>query len=187
MPRKVSSASANFTELGLMEAAAVLGRSPTTLKTWFNIGCPVVERGAVNKKWKINPAAVIAWREERVVQDAVGENRQVDFEEARRRKMAAEAAMSELDLAQRRQELVPVEDIAAIIGEEYSNLRAKLLAIPTKLAPQLQGVEELSEAKAVIELAITDAMEELTADGMYSGYGVEEGDSQEEGEPKAAA
>lgn len=187
MKQKRSSASVDFTEVGLHEAAAICGKSVTTLKTWFNLGCPVIERGGKTKKWRISPAAVMAWREEKIAQDAVGDTKNLDFEEARRRKMAAEAAMTELDLAQRRGELIPIEEIANLVGEEYANVRAKLLAIPVKMAPLMLGLDDLANARGLLEDGLTEAMEELTADEQYSGYESEEGAGEAAQEPQAAA
>lgn len=187
MAIKKSSASADLTEVGLHEAAVILGRNVTTLKAWFNIGCPVIERGGKSKKWKISPAAVIAWREEKVAQDAMGDTRSLDIDEARRRKVAAEAALAEMDVAQKRGELIEVEQIAELVGEEYANVRAKLLAIPVKLAPLMIGIEDLNEARDMIEQSVTEAMEELSADEQYSGYITEEGVSEESPKSKAAA
>lgn len=189
MAIKKSHASANFTEVGLHEAAAILGKNITTLKTWFNLGCPVLERGGQSKKWRICPADVIAWRENKIAQDAVGDTSQLDYEEARRREMAAKAAMLELDLAHRRGQLVEIEYIADLVGEEYANVRARILGLPTRLAPQVAGVSALPELREIIEAGITEVLEELTADGMYSGYASTERSDldAEEGEPKAPA
>lgn len=187
MAIKKSSASVDFTEVGLHEAAAICGKSVTTLKSWFNLGCPVIERGGKSKKWRISPAAVMAWREEKIAQDAVGDTKNLDFEEARRRKIAAEAGMAELDFSLRRGELIPIEDIANLVGEEYANVRAKLLAIPVKMAPLMLGLDDLAKARGLLEDSITEAMEELTADEQYSGYESEEGAGEAPEESQAAA
>ena len=189
MARKAAVTSANFTEVGLHEASAILGKDVITLKSWFNLGCPVIERGSKSKKWRICPADVIAWRENKIAQDAVGDTSQLDYEEARRREMAAKAAMLELDLAQRRGQLVEVEYIADLVDEEYSNVRARILGLPTRLAPQVAGVSSLPELSEIIEAGITEVLEELTADGMYAGYAsTGSGDlDAEEGQSKAAA
>jgi terminase small subunit / prophage DNA-packing protein len=183
MAKLTPHASTDFTQVGLHEAAAILGKSVVTLKSWFNLGCPVIERGGKAKKWRICPAAVIAWREEKIAQDSVGDTQNLDYEEARRREMAAKAAMLELDLAQRRGKLVEVELIADLVGEEYANVRARILGLPTRLAPQVIGITSLPELRALIEAGITEVLEELTADGIYSGYAsTAEGDTEEEGD-----
>jgi phage terminase Nu1 subunit (DNA packaging protein) len=182
MTRQTSRASVDFTSVGLNEAAAILGKNVTTLKSWFNLGCPVIERGSQSKKWRISPAAVIAWREDKIAQDAVGDTSQLDYEEARRREMAAKAAMLELDLSERRGKLIEVEQIADLVGEEYANVRAKILSLPTRMAPQVLGLATLPEIRACIEAGVVEVLEELTADGIYSGYSTTEGDPEAEGD-----
>jgi hypothetical protein len=75
-----------------------------------------------------------------------------------------------------------------VVGDDYANVRAKLLSLPTKLAPQLIGIEDPAECKALIERGVSEALEELTADGIYSGEspGIED-QGPEEGESQAAA
>lgn len=185
MTRKASAASTDFTSVSLAEAAAILGKSVPTLKSWFNLGCPVLARGNQGRQWRISPAAVIAWREAKIAQDAVGDTSTLDYEEARRREMAAKAAMLELDLAQRRGQLIEVEHIADLVGEEYSNVRARILSLPTRLSPQVMGLDNLVEIRSVIMEGITEVLEELTADGIYSGYRVAEESDNEEEEPES--
>lgn len=184
MPRKTPQTSTDYTAVGLHAAAAILGRNVTTLKAWFNQGCPVIERGGLSKQWKISPAAVVAWREDKIAQEAVGDTSALDYDEARRREMAAKAAMLELDLAARRGQLVEVEHIADLVGEEYSNVRARILGLPTRLAPQVLGLETLPEIRELIEQGIAEVLEELTADGIYSSQSATESDSEEE-EPES--
>jgi terminase small subunit / prophage DNA-packing protein len=159
-----------------------------TVTSWVRKGCPYVEKGSKSKAWIFDTAAVAGWREEQAAQNAVGDTASLDIEEARRRKLAAEAAMVELDLAKRRGEVIEIEEVAGVVGDDYANVRAKLLSLPTKLAPQLIGIEDPAECKALIERGVSEALEELTADGIYSGEspGIED-QGPEEGESQAAA
>lgn len=171
------------------ELAQFLGVSLTAVTNWVRTGCPWVERGSVGKSWTFNLAEVVAWREERAVQQALGDTKQLNLDEARRRKVAAEAAMVELDLAKRRGEVIEIADVAGLVGEDYANLRAKLLSMPTKLAPIVATESDLAQCKALLERGVEEALEELTADGIYSaeespGEGAE---GTAETKPKAAA
>lgn len=172
-------------ELSKADLARAWGVSLPTVGAWVKRGCPYISKGGPGKPWIFNTSEVAAWREEQAAQAALGETQSLDIEEARRRKLAAEAALAELDVAKRRGEVIEIEEVARVIGDDYANVRAKLLSIPTKLAPQLLGVEETAEIKGLIERALTEALEELTADGIYSGdlsdfedQGAEEGESQ---------
>ena len=175
-------------ELSKADLARMYGVSLPCIGQWIGKGCPFVSKGGPGKQWVFNSADVLAWREDQVAQQAMGDTRSLDIEEARRRKMAAEAALVELDLAKRRGEVIEIEEVAGVVGDDYANVRAKLLALPTKLAPQLIGAEDLAECKSLIERGVAEALEELTADGIYSGEVPDfEDQGPEEGQSKAAA
>ncbi|MBK6510041.1 MAG: hypothetical protein IPG06_11735 [Haliea sp.] len=40
--------------------------------------------------------------------------------------------------------LIPIEQVADVVGDEYANVRAKLLAIPAKAAPQVVGLSTVA-------------------------------------------
>ena len=173
-------------ELSKADLAKFYGVSLPTISQWVGKGCPFISKGGQGRKWVFSSSAVTTWREDQIAQQALGDVSSLDIDEARRRKLAAEAALTELDLSHRRGELIEVELIADLVGDEYANVRAKILALPTKLAPLLLGVASLAEARGIIESGIIEALEELTADEIYSG--TDESDQEpEESESKAAA
>lgn len=163
-----------------------MGVTSNTITQWVGKGCPYVQKGGQGKSWVFNMPDVIAWREEQIALQAVGDTASLDIDEARRRKLAAEAALAELDVSKRRGEVVEIEDVAAAVGDDYANVRAKLMSLPTKAAPQLAIIEDSAEAQAVLEKLVHEALEELTADGIYESAvsGAEEAAISK---PKAAA
>ena len=64
-------------------------------------------------------------------------------------------------------ELIEVEEVAQIVGADYSNVRAKLLAMPTKGAPELLGIEDIAVAHGIVQRLVIAALEELSADEVY--------------------
>lgn len=64
--------------------------------------------------------------------------------------------------------LVPIDEVAAVVDQEYSRVRARLLAIPSKLAPELALADDESQCRALVEAAVADALNELTADTVTS-------------------
>lgn len=85
------------------------------------------------------------------------------IDEARRRKEAAEAEMSELELAKARQELVVVEDFRTAVAEAFGRVRAKILNLPPRLAGVVVGVNTKPEALARIEPLVLEILAELHA------------------------
>lgn len=155
-------------ELSKADLARMFGVSLPCIGQWVGKGCPYITKGGPGKQWIFNSADVRLWREDQAIQQMVGDTSALDIDEARRRKLAAEAALVELDLAQRRGDVIEIEEVAGVVGDDYANVRAKLLALATKLAPQVLGIEDLAECKALIERGVAEALEELTADGIYS-------------------
>jgi hypothetical protein len=100
------------------------------------------------------------------------------IDEARIRKITADAALAELQLERERGEVVRIEDVAKAIGDEYAAVRAKLLSIPTKLAPRIALEDGEAACRDLLAREITEALNELI------GGGFEEGSP---GEPEAAA
>lgn len=61
-------------------------------------------------------------------------------------------------------ELVRIDEVAATVATEYSRVRARLLGIASKLAPDVALTDDESKCRALIENAIVDALKELSAD-----------------------
>ena len=169
------------------QLAETFGTTMPTVRAWVRRGCPVVQRGAKGKQWQFNTAEVAAWREQEAAAAAVGDTSRMDLDESRRRKEAANAAMAEIDLAKRRGELVEVEHIAEIVGDEYSRLRQRLLGLPVKIAPMLDTAETLQERREIIEDAIVECLAELSADDDSLEEPTEGAGEAEEDEAGAAA
>lgn len=58
--------------------------------------------------------------------------------------------------------LVPTVIVEQIWGKLLSNFRAKMIAIPSKVAPQLQGMEDILEIEQLIKEQIHEGLSELS-------------------------
>ena len=85
------------------------------------------------------------------------------FESARTRKMLVDAAIAEMELAKARKEYVAAEDVEAVWSDVFANAKARLLSIPSTLAPMLRGQTDLGEIKDILEKAVHDCLEELAS------------------------
>ncbi len=61
-----------------------------------------------------------------------------------------------------RGELLPVDDVEAVVGAVLDATRAKVQALPTKLAPRCVGLKHLTEARDVLAAGVTEAYDELS-------------------------
>lgn len=81
-------------------------------------------------------------------------------EAASARKEAAAADMAELDLAERRGELVPADQARAEVIERYTLTKTKLLGVPSRIAQRLPHLA--AEVVPVADELIRETLEELS-------------------------
>lgn len=95
---------------------------------------------------------------------APGEHDTYDLTQERARLAHHQANKAAIEEEVYRGEYARIEDVAELVGGEYSNVRVKLLAIPVKLAPRILGLDDPATARALLEDSITEALEELACD-----------------------
>jgi hypothetical protein len=83
-----------------------------------------------------------------------------DRARAEARRAEAEASMAELKLAQMRGELIPICDVERELERAFTAVRARLLAIPPKLAAVL-APENPARARSLLEGAVLEVLAEL--------------------------
>jgi phage terminase Nu1 subunit (DNA packaging protein) len=86
---------------------------------------------------------------------------QLDEHTSRRRKLAAEARLAELELATKNGEFIRRSDIVRDFSQLVIAARTRFLEIPSKLAPQLAAEKDPVVCQAIIDGAISEALEEL--------------------------
>jgi|TARA_Y100000593_G_scaffold92489_1_gene184279 phage terminase Nu1 subunit (DNA packaging protein) len=127
---------------------------------------PKTERG----RYELVPAVrgYIAYLRERSLDVGV-----VSLDVARQRKAAAEAELSEIELAKARAAVVAIDDVAKQWESILSAVRTRMLTVPTKIAPLVAVENDQSMVKELIEDAVHSALGEL-ASGISDGGGSEE-------------
>lgn len=81
--------------------------------------------------------------------------------ESRARREAAEAELAEIELAEKRRELVPAKDVESRLVNVFAQCKTKLLGVPSRARqrdPALTG-----EQVSLIEALIREALEELAS------------------------
>lgn len=86
---------------------------------------------------------------------------ELNLTDERARLSKEQADAKEMENAIERGELVYIEDVAKRFEEGLSKVRAKLLSIPTKIAPEAAAAENAKEVQRLIENAIIEALNEL--------------------------
>ena len=85
------------------------------------------------------------------------------LDEAMLRKTAAEASLKELELAQKRGQVVAVDDAKAAITTVSKNIQQKLLSVPAKLTPRLVGTSDRNRINTILDKEMRQLCTELAA------------------------
>lgn len=85
------------------------------------------------------------------------------------RKMRADADLKEIDLAQRRGQLVAIEDVEKEMTDLVLTTKARVLSVAPRLAPELLGETSRVMAQAKIEKALKESLVQLAGKGERNG------------------
>jgi phage terminase Nu1 subunit (DNA packaging protein) len=144
------------------ELAEVFGVSLPTVDAWIRAGCPFDQRGTSGKPWIFDTADVLRWREERAAQEASGGDVQ-DEEALRLRKLKAETLVAELELAQKKALVAPLDQMERALTRAFAEVQCQLRGpLITRLVTQLIGETDQRKFKAVA-LAEVDSVLEILA------------------------
>jgi phage terminase Nu1 subunit (DNA packaging protein) len=144
--------------------ATLFGVAFTTVDLWTQQGMPYDQRPLRKggSGWKIDVAAVLEWHRKRERENALGEIAGISESDAKRRKLAAEAAIAEHELAERQGKAVSVDDWQAATSKIIGAARAKLLAIGSAVGPDVALEIDPVQCEAIIQGAINEALQELS-------------------------
>lgn len=84
-----------------------------------------------------------------------------DYDQARTRKMEADAAIAEIELQKAQKLLVKADDVEKVWSTILFAVRAKLIAIPSKAAPVLALENDVAVIKDILDNAVGEALSEL--------------------------
>ena len=90
---------------------------------------------------------------------AAGGSLDLGEERARLAKEQADAKEMENDIL--RGDLVYIADVADVAEKQFAKVRSKLLSVPTKAAPEAAACATVKEVQALLERAITEALNDL--------------------------
>lgn len=147
------------TRSGLNE---ITGKSLPTIDRWIAAGMPVVDRGGKGKEWQIDTAAVFQWRENKIREEMTSDA-PTDSENARHRKLAAEASLAELELAKQMGRVALIDEFERVQARVMAIIRANLLNVPARASLQLLGVTDESVFKSVLRAEIAQAIDQAVA------------------------
>ncbi len=147
--------------------AEIFGVHRNTVAAWVKQGCPFVQRGnkSQGKDWVFDTAEVAQWRADKAVRDSVGDTNDSSEDELRRRKLAAETTIAEIDAAKKRGEVALLEEIERIWRDSLLELKARIRLLPSRVAGRLVGLSDETEIKSVL---LDEVDQSLTVLSEYS-------------------
>lgn len=86
------------------------------------------------------------------------------YDAARTKKMTADAELAELTLARERGRLVEVERFESALSQAFGRVRSRLLALPSRAAPDLVGLAAEVDAELVLDRLVVEMLAELQRD-----------------------
>jgi len=148
--------------LTVAEMAELLGVTDRQVRNWIkDKGLPAQKMPGIQR---LDGRAVIAWYVDfRVLETGNSGNLRAvspsgepleTFDEALARKTRAEADLKELQLARERGEVVSIADIERVLGSANKSVQTLMLALPSSLAPQLQGLDDRGKIHAIIDRGV---------------------------------
>lgn len=139
------------------ELADILGVTPRQVDNLVVDGLPRTKAG---REWRYGPEAV-AWYFRRKL-EAVEAQRPPSLDEARARKENALAEIAEYQLAETRGRMVDQATRLRELARILDRVRAVLLNVPGRDAPDLIGLRSYGEARAALERVIDRVLQALT-------------------------
>ena len=145
-------------DLNTTQLAKVWRKTPNTLRAWTKEGMPRAANGLYNL------ADCLAWWEARTHEKATAVTPPSDEAEARARKLSAEAELAEYKVAEVRGQMVTTEDAGKEIEGRVGQMRAEIISVPGRWAPEVVGLATAREAQARLDDLVRDLLARVTAD-----------------------
>ena len=158
--------------LSTSQFASLLGVDDSTVRIWIrNNNLPATKSGRGNViEWRSGHNWWLAYRE---AVNGNGGNRAKNhlasspnhatesYEDALARKTRAEADLKELQLANERRQVVSIGAISRVLTASVVATQAQILAVPSRLAMRMLGLEDYGMAVAVLDAEMRQLLTNL--------------------------
>jgi hypothetical protein len=111
---------------------------------------------------EIDLARVVLLGMHAAAEDSRGETSGADLDRNKARESLLRGDRLELLNAQLRADLIPAEEMEAVVGAAFDAARVKLLAIPVSLAPRVAAMGSAVEVTEALTKALHDALGDLS-------------------------
>ncbi len=140
------------------ELAEIFGKSDVTIWEWQKDGLPMIAQGGSGLANQYDTEACIAWYLAREVA-------KVSKETSKDRLTRVQADLAELELAERKNVLVPVDQVEPVWQQRVFTAAAFLFGQPSRLAGMLEGTPGIEAKRALLKKEFTEFLDRLGVDG----------------------
>jgi phage terminase Nu1 subunit (DNA packaging protein) len=140
--------------------ARLFGVSLTAVDNWIVAGLPGQK---VDGHWEFDRDEIKAWKAERG--NGKPPRGAITLGEARRRKIIADTELSRFELRKLKREYIPNEQVEEVWCRLVGNFKARILTMPSKLAPRLIQIADPNVIRGMLMDAMYEALTELSSEG----------------------
>jgi len=155
MPSAKTEEKNEWFELTTAQVMEVIGVSRMSVTNFMDAGMPKLARGTYDVR------AVVQWYVARKQEEFDKRIANLGSEEAETRYRLAKAESAELDLAVKRGQLVPVDKVLSMWETHIGSAKAKLMAIPSRMATLVLAAQSKQEVQALLEEVQREGLNEL--------------------------
>jgi phage terminase Nu1 subunit (DNA packaging protein) len=152
--------------VNLAELVRIIGVQRNTLLSLVRRGCPYISKPtrAKGSQWEFNTAEVHQWRIDEAVKHAIGDVRETDEKELRKRKLRAETILAELEAAKARGQVGDLDEFERQVTSASIEIRTRLKQMIARVAPMVLGVKKITEIKTILTDEVDQALTVLADD-----------------------
>jgi len=148
--------------VNLRMALEILGVSRDTVVRYVKAGMPCIQAGGRGKEWLFDPKLIRGWKEQQAMGSGTSTVGADTYEDARARKMAAEASRKEIELAQIKGSLVEIALVHDTWASILTNVKKQLLGVPSQVSPILTNIDTPREIEHLLRERIEQVLTELS-------------------------
>ena len=124
-------------------------------------GAPPLLANAEGRASGIPARPFRVWLRNRIARE-LGAGDSLSPQAERARLDARRADLAEVELAKRRGELVPIEEVAAVWSERVAVAKGRLLSLPSRVSAQVLRMKSQREIENAIKAAVVEVLQELS-------------------------
>ncbi len=167
-----------------VEVAELLDVTEKTIRNWMNAnGLPFKQSSGKGRtidwsealRWYIDYRHEEGGRGRKSATLAPTEAQEETYDQSLARKTRAEADLKELQLAKARGEVAAISDVERVLAASNQSIQTQMLAVPSRVAPQILGLEDHGRAVAILESEMRQVLTNLAGiDAVREAAGLEE-------------